>query len=59
MKKQSYFDRNPIKRMEIAKDCEHIFLPTEEKKERWQKIINKTTDIVQSLSIKSFVQFLN
>lgn len=38
MRKQNYFDRNPIKDWTIAKDCEHIFLNTIEKQQRWQRI---------------------
>ena len=36
--KKTYFDHNPIRDWTIAEDCHRIFLETEEKRERWQKI---------------------
>jgi hypothetical protein len=34
-------DRSPIKDFTIAKECNEMLLPTEKKKEIWNKIIEK------------------
>ena len=44
--KNNYFKKNPIKNWTIAKDCEHIFLNTIEKQERWQRIKMREEGIV-------------
>jgi len=43
--KKNYFQSNPIKDWTIAKDVEHIFLNTIEKKERWQAIKAKNQPV--------------
>lgn len=55
---KNYFQSNPIKNWNIAKDVEHIFLNTIEKKERWQAIKAKnqpvqlvSTPMVQNIKI--------
>ncbi len=41
MKNTHYLKSNPIKNWKISEDCERFFLATDEKKERWKKIISK------------------
>ncbi|HRH57682.1 MAG TPA: hypothetical protein PLS10_08525 [Chitinophagales bacterium] len=63
--KNNYFDRNPIRNWTIAEDCHRIFLETEEKQERWEKIQQREeaklapAHIESPKSIKPFVQFNN
>ena len=63
MKKNNYFDHdsNKIKDWTIAKDVEHIFLNTIEKKERWQaiKAKNQPVQLVSTPSVTHFKIDLN
>lgn len=43
--KENYFTRNPIQNWKIAEDVEHIFLDNDEKKQRWNRIVNSTKAI--------------
>lgn len=62
---QNYFNQNPIRNWTIAEDCRRVFLETEEKQERWQKIKEREeaklipAHIETPKSIKPFVQFNN
>ena len=57
----NYFKQNPIKNWNIAKDVEHIFLNTIEKKERWEaiKAKNQPVQLVSTPMVQNFKIDLN
>lgn len=57
----NYFKQNPIKNWNIAKDVEHIFLNTIEKKERWEaiKTKNQPVQLVSTPMVQNFKLDLN
>lgn len=61
MRKPNYFTANPVKDWTIAKDCEHIFLNTIEKQQRWQRIkmLNEPIMMVSTPVVNHFKINLN